>query len=196
MKFILAAALIIIVFVASCETAEKTKSLKSKHQIMVDQSKLAIQELKLNLMSELGKAMVESDEKAVEVCSDKALSLTKVDKNKHPLILDIGRSSLKIRNTKNAPYIDLQNIMDKMVESRADDPYKNQLVQIKGESNWYYIEPIYISEMCLKCHGDDSQRSQKVTELLDQRYVQDQARDYKLGDFRGVFWVKIKEPSL
>jgi hypothetical protein len=100
--------------------------------------------------------------------------------------ITIGRTSYKLRNPENAPEKWLIPLLEEFKISTADNPMKGKVV--RGEHFIGYVEPIYVGNLCLTCHGE------KVPEALKEGilklYPEDKAINFKLGEFRGLFWVK------
>ena len=56
------------------------------------------------------------------------------------------------------------------------------------------MKPILTSAMCLKCHGQLDEINYPVIELLREKYPNDRALGYQVGDVRGAVSVKIALP--
>ena len=54
-----------------------------------------------------------------------------------------------------------------------------------------YVEPIVMQPMCLTCHGESL--APEIAARISEVYPDDQATGFKVGDFRGVFWVEFPE---
>ena len=52
-----------------------------------------------------------------------------------------------------------------------------------------YVEPIRIKPPCLACHG--ASLAPATADELAERYPEDQATGYKLGELRGLFWAEV-----
>lgn len=98
----------------------------------------------------------------------------------------IGRTSHKLRNPLNTPEKWLLPLLDEYVPTSMDNPGKGQV--IVTDKFMAYVEPIYTQQVCLTCHG--SNVPDIVMEEIKTLYPQDKALDFKLGEFRGLFWVK------
>ena len=61
---------------------------------------------------------------------------------------------------------------------------------IKKEEGYFYTQPLYIQESCLKCHG----KREDVTPSIRDKY--ETAYDYKLGELRGLLSIHVKERNL
>ena len=55
---------------------------------------------------------------------------------------------------------------------------------------FYYAEPLYIKQSCLKCHGKKEDAIQTVKDNYDTAY------DYKLGDLRGILSLEISKDDI
>ena len=58
-----------------------------------------------------------------------------------------------------------------------------------ADQETYYYRRINVEATCLKCHGMKSERPEFVT----QRYPEDKAYDFSVGDLRGMYRVVIPE---
>lgn len=97
---------------------------------------------------------------------------------------EIGRTSHKFRNPNNKPEKWMEGVLSDYERSKSKE---GRIVVQDGVS--YYVEPIYVKGLCLNCHGNLSERTQK---LISSKYPEDKAHGYKINDFRGVFWLKSK----
>ena len=52
-----------------------------------------------------------------------------------------------------------------------------------------YAEPLVIQPVCLTCHG--AEVGPEIKAAIAERYPQDQATGYKLGELRGVIWAEL-----
>lgn len=119
-------------------------------------------------------------------CNDKAMPVTNSFNTEK---YEIGRVSLKVRNPKNTPNKDLSNILKEFASSTASSPAKARVVVLPNKEE-VYVRPLYMKGACLNCHGTNL--SMGLKEELKKRYPQDKATGYKLGEFRGLVWVKEK----
>jgi hypothetical protein len=161
------------------------------------QSKISIKELAVNLKKLLKAVMKESGPvSAVEYCNIAALDITSDVSNQKNVF--IKRTSLKLRNKNNMPdkwEIDVLNNFEKRKQNGENvmslgyqEVYKD-----KNESFYRYMKAIPIGKVCLTCHG--SNINPKLSSKLSELYPDDNAYNYKLGDIRGAFSVKIPLPN-
>jgi len=54
-----------------------------------------------------------------------------------------------------------------------------------------FYKPIMLQPICLNCHGPEEQLLPELKTTLDELYPEDQARNFKVGDLRGVFRVEM-----
>lgn len=105
----------------------------------------------------------------------------------------IRRTSLKVRNAKDAPQDWEQGILtdfEKAVQAGQDlKPVVKQL----DENTVAFAAPIKVMPLCLKCHGSVGQDIAESDYLkIRELYPQDQAINYKEGDLRGMWSITFK----
>ncbi|MDF3818685.1 DUF3365 domain-containing protein [Leptospira sp. 96542] len=159
----------------------------------VTKETLAVQvasELKQGLQKELRQKMEMGGEvAAIQYCNLKAI----------PLSLEISKSTgFQIRRITNKPRNQINLMTERelrsfeLIQSEFSKTGKyNPLVETFDGATHVYI-PITIGENCLVCHGEPGRNVKpKTIEILKKLYPMDKALDYKLGDLRGLFDVKI-----
>ncbi|MDH3619353.1 MAG: DUF3365 domain-containing protein [Gammaproteobacteria bacterium] len=100
----------------------------------------------------------------------------------------MGRSSHKLRNHRNATPDWLASVLRGYADgSTALEPLALEI----DIGRMGYVEPIVVQAMCLTCHGETL--SPEIAARIDESYPDDQATGFKVGDFRGVFWVEFPE---
>jgi len=159
------------------------------------ESKVVVKEFMSELKGELGKAMKSGGPiKAIEVCNLVAPSIAKAQSDKHGW--EVGRTSLKLRNPKNAPD-EWETMVLKKFEERAaagESPAEMahfEVVEQNGAKAFRFMKAIGMPPQdkapCLKCHGENI--DPKLAAKLDELYPNDQARGYKPGMIRGAFTI-------
>lgn len=106
--------------------------------------------------------------------------------------LEVGRTSLKLRNTGNAPDEWEQAVLEAFEKRLADgeDPAKMEFSETVGTADgeaFRYMKAIPTGVVCLSCHGSDIK--DEVRARLDELYPDDQAVGFKGGQIRGAFTV-------
>lgn len=143
--------------------------------------------LKKELLSQVKSKMAEGGPlKAVEFCHENALGLTEEAAQKG---YEIGRTSLKYRNPQNAPEKWMEEFLRQADSTTAKKPYAAQVVQ-NPEGQDVYISPLYTAAACLQCHA---RPAGVLKDKLEKLYPNDKATGYRLGEFRGLVWVKKKD---
>ncbi|MES9987185.1 MAG: DUF3365 domain-containing protein [Candidatus Thiodiazotropha endolucinida] len=106
---------------------------------------------------------------------------------------EVGRTSLKLRNQKNAPDAWEEAVLKEFEtrKSAGEDPMKlikAEIVEEGGREVFRMMKAIPTAEVCIKCHGETI--AEPVAAKLDELYPSDKARGYKVGDLRGAFTLK------
>ncbi|WP_133407269.1 c-type heme family protein [Parashewanella tropica] len=157
-------------------SAQSDLPLHAKQQLMNFKK-----QLKSTLISKLKS---EGSLAAIEACNDQA---PKIAIENSSTKLRIGRTSHKLRNTENQPQMWMKPYLEKYV---SGDISKPTVVQMSNNQIGY-LEPIKVGVPCLACHGTNL--SPNVKTKLNQLYSKDNATGFKLGDFRGLFWVTLSK---
>ena len=130
---------------------------------------------------------------AVSVCSDTAQVLT----NNFGLQkgVFIRRVSLRNRNENNYPDDFEKMVLNKFELLKQNNELDNKTEHIEtvkeGEYTYVrYLKPILIQAECLNCHGNPNDMMTDVKDLIMQKYPQDKAVGYSIGDLRGAVSVK------
>ncbi|MCB1076718.1 MAG: DUF3365 domain-containing protein [Verrucomicrobiae bacterium] len=123
---------------------------------------------------------------AIEVCQKAAMPLTEGAGAAFEGVR-LRRTTSKPRNPANAPDELDQAVLENLAQT---SPMPEEWIEWQGEVARYY-KPLIIQEVCLTCHGDLKSFSPELASALKERYPNDQATGYALGDFRGVIRVEI-----
>lgn len=182
MKLLLALFFAITAMSAAHSASEKQMIAESKQAI-----KVFANQLKAELMAGMGKG---GRLQALTVCNTAAEEIARNNSEKNGWA--ISRTSLKPRNTKNAPdewEAAVLKTFDKRKEagdSIGDIEY-SEVISSNGEPVFRYMKAIPTKPLCLVCHGENI--SPDLAEKIDQLYPDDQAKGYKPDDIRGAFSV-------
>ena len=123
---------------------------------------------------------------AVKVCSAEAQELTASIREESGISL--GRSSLKLRNPRNAP----PDWVRAWLQEHEGKPAREAQPSNELEAGTLRaIRPIGVGAPCLACHGTKEQIPAAVRAHLHDAYPDDQATGYALGDLRGAFWAEV-----
>ncbi len=140
------------------------------------------------LKSELVAAMkVDGPVQAIEVCNVAAPAIA-ADASASGW--SVGRTSLKTRNSKNAPDGWEKRVLEEFdaAKSTGADAAKlehSEIVERDGMRTFRFMKAIPVAEPCLACHGETIKEPVKAR--LAELYPGDRATGYKVGDIRGAF---------
>jgi hypothetical protein len=131
--------------------------------------------------------------KALEFCSNEAYTLTEEVNKKLPKGIKVKRISKKFRNPINEPQKDEQVVLETFEKLKSMNVIlPKQLIQRVDEHTYKYYKPLVINkQVCLKCHGNSIDTNLK--RAIEDRYPQDHATNYKMGDLRGAIVVTIEK---
>lgn len=104
--------------------------------------------------------------------------------------LSLQRIALRYRNPKNA----LVDSLDRRAYAYYDTSRAQQsVVWVAGPHTLRYYRPIYIAmPQCLKCHGTRDDLDGPALAEIRRRYPGDKAKDFALGDLRGLWKVEFR----
>lgn len=122
---------------------------------------------------------------SIDFCNIHAEELTQLYSSKE---IRIKRISQKTRNPDNAPDKNESAQLAIFLElaSRGELPASKLVVEETGRVHYY--KPIIIQTLCLNCHGKpDVEIAPETFAALNQKYPNDQAVGYKLGEWRGLW---------
>lgn len=126
-------------------------------------------------------------EGAMKVCTYQAQALTREVGEKQGV--RVGRTSLKLRNPKNAPDAWERQVLARLQAQAVEGKLPDEVfepAELDGKKVFRYAKPMMIIPTCTGCHGIPSQVPAEVQRLLKERYPSDQATGYKLGEFCGI----------
>lgn len=105
----------------------------------------------------------------------------------------IRRTSLKVRNPKDAPTPQEHAVL-KMYQHQADTgkPQMPFVTTLEGERIAFYA-PIHINALCLQCHGKIGETlSEDNYAHIKELYPQDEATGYTDGELRGMWSISFQ----
>ncbi len=130
-------------------------------------------------------------EAALAFCADSAQMLT-ADYQREGL--DVHRTSLKVRNPRNAPDSVEVRVLDLLAARHAEGTLTPEYVELRrlatGARELRYFRPIRVAAGCLTCHGPSDAIAPSIKAVLAERYPEDAAVGYAEGDLRGVIAVR------
>jgi uncharacterized protein DUF3365 len=187
--------LISILVFGSLLTCGKKSDLTDEAVDKYTQQGMAIAQASFKSLSEQLKTALKSGgvEAAVRFCNAVALPLTDSLSSKHGAV--IKRTSLKLRNSLNAPD-SMETTMLKIYlqMSRMRNPVLVPKILEKNDTEIQFYAPIVIKEeACLKCHGILGQTlNEEDFAIIKRHYPADEATGYKMNQLRGMWSITLK----
>lgn len=141
------------------------------------------------LLREIDKGGLSS---AVRVCSELAQEMTlqfNAETGHH-----VRRISLKYRSPKNVPDAYEQRRLEEfniLNQKRELSNEYSEIVEEQGKKYLRYLRPLIVAPVCVHCHGPIENIPQEVKTILAERYPDDRATGFLVGDVRGAITVKI-----
>lgn len=135
--------------------------------------------------------------KSVEFCAGEALTLTDSVARGLGEGISLKRISSRHRNPVNAPDAEevraLRHFESALAESGT---LPEDWVQQTSGGEIRYYRPLVIAQPCLTCHGDPEEMDPGVVEAIRQKYPEDGATGYGVGDLRGLIRVGISRDRI
>jgi len=132
---------------------------------------------------------------AVAVCHERAPEIASAISQETGYT--VGRTSLKVRNPKNAPDAWEKKVLTDFADRhRRGEALKNmeysEVVETPAGREFRYMKAIPTRKLCLQCHG--STVPPELAAILKEKYPQDKATGFAAGDLRGAFTIRKKLP--
>lgn len=143
------------------------------------------------LLHHVGKAMkMNGPIAAIQYCNVNALTITDSLSQANNVV--ISRVTDKNRNPKNILSSDDASIWEHYKSGEINVQMKDTVISLDGKNIYY--RPIYIANpTCLNCHGQEGTDIMDITVAkLNEFYPEDKARNYNLGELRGMWRVEFK----
>ncbi len=181
----------VVVFIATLFSAGHACAEQAL-QADINEGKGIIKAFMGDLKGELQKGMKQGGPvHAIQVCNTLAPQLAEAHTQMSGW--QVGRTSLKLRNSENAPDAWEAGVLTEFESRKAagEDPMKlvkAEVVEEQGRKVLRLMKAIPTAELCLKCHGGEIEGP--VAAKLDELYPDDKARGFKAGDLRGAFTLK------
>jgi hypothetical protein len=189
-------ALFLVLAVAACGMGNEEAVSPEIEAMVLDMGGPASEALLGTLVTRLTGAMQQGGPvSAIEFCSTSAIELTSGVANQ--MGLDLKRTSMKYRNSANAPDEDETEALryyETVLAETGELP--GPWVQKASRDEYRFYRPLTVAPPCLGCHGTSAEIDPAVQAILDERYPADLATDYSVGDFRGVIRVSIPAERL
>lgn len=134
---------------------------------------------------------------AVAFCSNQAMPFTRMVEGASAEPVELKRTSFRYRNPDNAPDVAESEALlyfERAMETEGGSP--SSYVQRVSEDELRFYRPLFVGDVCLRCHGNLETMDPEVVRVLSEIYPGDLATGYELGEFRGVVRVSLRaEPA-
>ncbi len=138
----------------------------------------------------LSSALERGPEQAVSVCADTAQHFTELFARQHGI--QLRRTALRWRNPRNQPDSTEAWWIEQFQRWKAEGRSLDTFVVITQGVEVRTLRPIVITTpLCLLCHGDVQDIPPTVATAIAERYPEDRARGFRLGDVRGVLSIRV-----
>lgn len=183
---------LIILIHSGCSEKSKTQIPEPTKAVLRKDAKEFMESLKSVLMKEMQTNGIAS---AVSVCADTAQLLTNsfgITKG-----IYIKRVSFKNRNPNNKPDDFETKALDYFDKLKSEGQLNEstefvEVTEFDGDLSIRYLKPIIMQAPCLNCHGPVESIMPDVKEIISQKYPDDKAHGYKIGDLRGAISIQKK----
>ena len=129
---------------------------------------------------------------AVRVCSETAQEISKKFATQTGYY--IRRVSLKYRNPRNAPDDYERRKLEEFDRLNREKKLSNEYVEVVNEQGVEYLRymrPLVAAPLCMNCHGPKENIPPEVKVIVAEKYPEDRATGFLVGDLRGAISVKI-----
>lgn len=124
---------------------------------------------------------------AVDYCNLHATGIT--DSLSNTAGVEISRISEKFRNPNNQPSATELKLLHTMEENNTE-----HTLVTSGSATTYYKSIRTGMPTCLLCHGNpETEINSDALKILQERYPNDNATGYQIGDFRGAWKIVFKD---
>lgn len=129
---------------------------------------------------------------AVKVCSEMAQNITREfnARSGHT----VRRVSLRYRNPWNIPDEYERRKLEEFDLLNKKKGMKNEYSEVVdegGQKYLRYMKPLVALPLCINCHGPKENIPADVKTILAEKYPEDRATGFLVGDLRGAISVKI-----
>ena len=185
-----------ILFLVACsnDTQMESDSLQEEQpanlQKYIEQGRSISRKMQGILLSNVSSAIQNGGPAhAIAFCNTRAIPLT--DSLSELEGVKISRISDKNRNPKNVASSDELELINQFKTNNA----KDTVLSWDNNENYVYYSTIKTGmPACMKCHGSvGSDIRPETLNALDSLYPEDKARNYALGDFRGLWKIEFAQ---
>jgi hypothetical protein len=187
--------LIVLVF-SSCRnnaSQEETGLSDEQRQAYLEKGREIAGATFVALSGQLQAAMKEGGvSNAAQYCNLAAYPLVDSLSKVHEAL--IRRTSMKVRNPKDAPDDQEKAILEAYAQKEAAGEELKPVIQEIDPHTIGFYAPIRVNEFCLQCHGKVGETlSEENHAAIKELYPEDEAIGYSAGDLRGMWSIQFKK---
>jgi hypothetical protein len=171
--------LITIVSVSAAELTAQATASKAVGQLGQEMRNKLVESLKKN--GPVG---------AIDVCAKDAPTISSLIEHEYGVV--IKRTSLKVRNSQNAPDSLEKELLESLSASLNNGKTLSSGVVAFPNNQRRFYKTIQMEKACLLCHGDLTTINDQVRKEITAVYPDDMAIGYKEGELRGIISVTVK----
>ena len=188
-KFALSSLIVFLLAACSSPKIDLTTTDDESYLLVGDSISTAAQNVLLTNVAQAIKTGGVSN--AISFCNEQAIPLT--DSISTHYTKNIKRLSDRNRNPDNAIESDLDESAWESIKLLVADSTDAKHLVMREKNTVYYYNAISIGmPTCLKCHGDKSvEIDPAALKLIAQKYPEDKATGYKMGELRGMWKIKM-----
>lgn len=176
-----------LVLLSCNNNKQESISEEKKVSLMLLGDSISIEMQNVLLQNVAGAIQKGGTDYAVDYCNVNAIPITDSIANRHTMF--IQRLSYKNRNPGNA----FQTQMDSLAWQKIKSEKADFIEQDKSGDVFYYKPILMAMPTCIKCHGGKTEITQSTQKIIAQKYPNDKAIGYEIGDLRGMWKIKIQE---
>lgn len=147
----------------------------------------AVTPFQQSLQRALQEGLAQGPEVALDVCRVRAPQIAAGASSPG---IRLGRTSHKLRNPGNAAAPWMEPLLAAYVANPAETAPRAVRLPDGGVG---YVQPIFVQPPCLTCHGESI--APEIQARIAALYPEDRATGFRVGDFRGLFWVELAAAS-
>jgi len=128
---------------------------------------------------------------AVRICADTAQRFTEAYARQYGI--ELRRAALRWRNPRNRADSLEAYWIERFQQWKQEERTLDTVVVLRYDGYVHVLKPIVLGNpICLMCHGTAEEIPPAVAQLLQERYPEDRARNFRLGDVRGALSVRAR----
>jgi hypothetical protein len=175
-----------IIILAGCQ-----QQPQKSDQELIEQGNVITGKLLTTLLNELNTEIQENGiAEAINYCSVYALPLTQNIAEEEEV--ELSRVSHRNRNPLNVANKEETELIEKFINQLQEGETLSPIIISKNKQKIYYSPILLGAPLCLNCHGKPEDFDPGLSLVLNQKYPNDKADNFELGEVRGMFKIVFK----